>query len=416
MAPAPRPCRAVGRRTSSLNPERGAGPATSAVSEYRPAAPRSFSGQPGSTATGSVPPNLSTAVGSGSRSAGLSATSMSTWGGASSRWTATSTDLPVGSIDWSAPPALAPARTRSCRTFDSRSVETCHCGLTVSLPTTAAPRRPHSRASVNSVSPCGSAKACSRAPEDSRIGVAATSPPLLSPGFQAPVTLSNRLTISGCWRQASENQTWWSAWPDSHIEPWQPITSIAPNSRSPSSAGREVLEQEDRAAAAQLDAVPGQEDEGPVGGVLGAGVLEGGELLAHASRASRARVARPAGRRRPGAAPRPSTGDSSTRTSLSGASGKWCSFSSQATTSEADRAALLRFAMPSCSPGVRHLRTVEERVVADSHDEGVRDRGCGHTLHLDQHPCRPPVRPAPSIVGTIRSPREWPRRTMCAPG
>ena len=46
----------------------------------------------------------------------------------------------------------------------------------------------------------------------------------------------------------------------------------------------------------------------------------------------------------------PSTGESSSRTSFSGASGQRYSFSSQAVSSEAERAALLRFASPSCSP------------------------------------------------------------------
>jgi hypothetical protein len=46
----------------------------------------------------------------------------------------------------------------------------------------------------------------------------------------------------------------------------------------------------------------------------------------------------------------PSTGDSRSRTSFNGASGQRYSVSNQAATSEADRAALLRLAIPSCSP------------------------------------------------------------------
>jgi hypothetical protein len=46
----------------------------------------------------------------------------------------------------------------------------------------------------------------------------------------------------------------------------------------------------------------------------------------------------------------PSTGESSNRTVASGASGQRYSPSSQAATSDAERAALLRLAIPSCSP------------------------------------------------------------------
>ena len=63
--------------------------------------------------------------------------------------------------------------------------------------------------------------------------------------------------------------------------------------------------------------------------------------------------------------------------SFSGASGQRYSFSNQAVSSEANRAALLRFAEPELFALVGHLRPVEERVVADANDEGVRDRGCG---------------------------------------
>ena len=115
-----------------------------------------------------------------------------------------STGLPLGSIDWSTPPARAIAWTRGGSTAVRRFVETCQAGQVSSAPTAPAPRSAHSSASVKRVSPAGSAKAFSRVEEDSRIGVAATSPPGLLPGAQAPVRLSKRLTISGRWRRVGE--------------------------------------------------------------------------------------------------------------------------------------------------------------------------------------------------------------------